>query len=206
MVKRMAEAMNDLATEQRCEAWQQLAGRSLAEELWTGEYYLLYNDPVTGRCSDTVLANQLAGEWCARLHGLGGVFPAENISKTLETVKRCCVPLTDAGILDAAFPDGSPDPAGGYQSNGIFAGEVLCVAATMAYAGQKGAAFQIIESMPNILDAAGKAVHGTDFYQMMILWALPLAFRNQGISEACSQDQIIDQIIRAAGKEALSND
>lgn len=220
MAKGMAEAMNDVATAERCRAWQQLAQRSLHEKLWAGEYYLLYSDPANGLSSNTVLANQLAGEWCARLHGVGGVFPAENIPKTLETIKRCCLPLTGSGILNAAFPDGSPDRSAGNQSNGIFTGEALCVAATMAYAGYSKTGLQITENllnaivvgnrrewdMPNILDASGKAVHGTDFYQMMILWALPLAIRRQSISDACSSGQIIDQITRAAGEKASSKD
>jgi len=29
--------------------------------------------------------------------------------------------------------------------------------------------------LPNILDAEGQILHRADFYQMMILWALPLA-------------------------------
>ena len=59
------------------------------------QLFLLYRDIEGGRRSDTVLANQLAGEWCARLHGLTGVFPPENVSKALEMVERCCMPLTD---------------------------------------------------------------------------------------------------------------
>jgi uncharacterized protein (DUF608 family) len=219
MVERMASAMGDFATAEKCRAWQKLANRSLEEKLWTGTYYLLYSDPATGRRSDTVLTNQLAGEWCTRLHGLGGVFPQENISWTLETVKRCCLPLTDAGILNAATPDGAPDHTAGHQSDGIFTGESVCVAATMAYAGHRSTALQIAEGllnaivlrdrrewdMPNILDAAGNAVHGTDFYQMMILWALPLALNNQSIHEACFQGELIDQILRASETKAVSN-
>ncbi|HXW14093.1 MAG TPA: GH116 family glycosyl hydrolase [Terriglobia bacterium] len=219
MVERMAEEMGDSATQQQCRSWQQLANRSLEDKLWTGNYYLLYVDSESGRRSDTVLANQLAGEWCARLHGLTEIFPPGNVSKTLQMVQHCCMPLTTAGILNAARPDGSPDRTAPPQSDGIFTGEALCVAETMAYSGQTKAALQIAENlfnaivlrdrrewdMPNILDSAGNAIHGTDFYQMMMLWALPLALRAQNLHEACSQGQLIDRVIRAASAKAHSD-
>ena len=219
MVERMAETMGDSATQQECRSWRQLASRSLDDKLWTGNYYLLYRDSEGGRQSDTMLANQLAGEWCARLHGVKGVFPAENVSKALEMIQHRCMPLTDSGILNSARPDGAPDRTAPHQSDGIFTGEALCVAATMAYFGKTKAALHIAENllnaivlrdhrewdMPNILDAAGHAIHGTDFYQMMMLWALPLALRGQSLHEACAPGQLIDQVIRAASAEEHSN-
>ena len=127
--------------------------------------------------------------------------------------------VTDAGILNAARQDGSPDRTAPPQSDGIFTGEALCVTATMAYFGQTKAAVHIAENlfnaivlrdrrewdMPNILDAAGIAIHGTDFYQTMMLWALPLALRAQSLQEACCQGELIDQVIRAASAKAHSN-
>ena len=212
MVERMAETMEDSTTVQQCRSWRLLANHSLNDKLWAGEGYLLYNDVEAGRRSDTILANQLAGEWCARLHGLDGVFPPENVSKTLETIQRRCMPLTDAGVLNAARPDGSLDRTAPPQSDGIFTGEAMCVAATMAYAGRTNEALQVAEylfnaivirnrrewDMPNLLEATGRAIHGTDFYQMMMLWALPLALRAQSLHEACSPGQLVDQVIRAA--------
>jgi hypothetical protein len=60
--------------------------------------------------------------------------------------------------------------------------------------------------MPNILDSEGNAIHGTDFYQMMLLWALPLALRAQSLQQACSPGQLVDQVIRAASGKVHSND
>jgi hypothetical protein len=55
--------------------------------------------------------------------------------------------------------------------------------------------------MPNLLDATGRAIHGTDFYQMMLLWALPLALRAQSLQEACAPGQFVDQVIRGAADQ-----
>ncbi len=42
--------------------------------MWTGEYYLNFYEPETGKKSDDVMGYQLDGEWAARYHGLPGVF------------------------------------------------------------------------------------------------------------------------------------
>jgi hypothetical protein len=52
--------------------------------------------------------------------------------------------------------------------------------------------------LPNILDADGKVIHGTDFYQMMVLWSIPLALKGQGIYEACAKGGLIDGILESA--------
>jgi uncharacterized protein (DUF608 family) len=212
MLERMAEAMGDAETAKDCRTLRQTGSRSLEEKLWARGYYLLYNDPASGRKSDTVLANQLAGEWCGRLHGLPAVFPPDRVKRTLATVKRLCVPLTAAGVLDAARPDGSLDLSGSPQSEGVFAGECMCVAATLAYNEDAETALEITRQlfeaivvqdrcewdMPNFLNAAGRVVHGTDFYQNLILWALPPALANQDIHTACSSGQFVERILHAA--------
>jgi hypothetical protein len=82
----------------------------------------------------------------------------------------------------------------------------------MAYSGKKPLGEQIARrmidaivlkdgvgwEMPNILDASGKVIHGDDFYQMTILWALPLAFAGEGIHEACAPGGFIRRILDAA--------
>lgn len=212
MAERMAEQIGEGGTALDCRIWRREGSRSLEDKLWSQQYYRLYNDPATGRMSDTVLANQLAGEWCARLHGLRDVFPPGHVKQALGTIKRLCMPLTGAGVLDAARPDGSIDSSGSPQSDGIFTGECACVAATMAYNGQTETAIEIARrlyesivlkerrgwDMPNLLDASGHVTHGTDFYQNMILWALPLAIASLSIHEACSPGRLIERVLRAA--------
>jgi hypothetical protein len=53
--------------------------------------------------------------------------------------------------------------------------------------------------LPNILDAEGKILHGDDFYQMMILWSLPLALRGQGIREASIPGNLVSRILASGG-------
>ncbi|MDE3178789.1 MAG: hypothetical protein KGM47_03935, partial [Acidobacteriota bacterium] len=157
-------------------------------------------------------ANQLAGDWCGHLHGLPAIFPPDRAKRALATVKQLCLPLTQSGVLNAARSDGSVDASGNPQSNGVFAGECMCVAATLAYNEDAATALEITRrlqeamilqerrewDMPNLLDAAGRVQHGTDFYQNMILWGLPLALANQDIHRACSPGELIQKILAAA--------
>jgi uncharacterized protein (DUF608 family) len=212
MSQRMAESVDDYSTAEDVSDWRARATQSLEQKLWRDEAYLLYSDPQTARSSDTVLANQLAGEWCAKLHCLPGVFRNDHVLKALSTVKRVCMPLTPAGIVDAARRDGRLDHSGTPQSDGIFTGESVCVAAIMAYCEDATTALEIARrlfetivlqerrpwDLPNILDSSGRAIHGTDFYQNMVLWALPLSLARQSIHQACSEGSIVNRILQAA--------
>ncbi|MGH9503724.1 MAG: GH116 family glycosyl hydrolase [Terriglobales bacterium] len=214
MMERMAKAANDGPMQQRCLLWKQKAQKTLEEQLWNEDYYLLYRDSQSGKKCDTVLANQLAGQWCTRLHGLPGAFPGERVGKTLDKIQQCCVCGTAHGALNSTRPNGSADHTAARQSDGIFTGECLCLAATLVYEGDEAAGVEIARrlmtaivlqdgagwEMPNILDAEGRVLHGNDFYQMMILWGLPLALDSESIADTCASGGFIARILSAAGK------
>ncbi len=52
--------------------------------------------------------------------------------------------------------------------------------------------------LPNILDSEGRVLHGVDFYLMMILWALPLAWEGQDIAGVCASEGFVGRILAAA--------
>jgi uncharacterized protein (DUF608 family) len=212
MVERMAAAIGDAATQHRCHLWGEKAKTALESKLWNGDSYLLYHDIKSQRKSDTILANQLAGQWCSHLHGQPGVFPSNNVRKALSRITQTCIKGTMHGAMNATRPDGSLDHSAPPHSDGIFTGECLCLAATLAYENQGELGEEIARrmmsaivlkdgsgwEMPNILDAEGRVIHGNDFYQMAILWALPLAFEGKSIHEACASDGLVGQILAAA--------
>jgi non-lysosomal glucosylceramidase len=184
----------------------------LEEKLWNGENYLLFSHAETGTKSDTILANQLAGQWCSRLHGLPGAFPETRVSHTLRTVEATCVAATANGALNALRPNGTEDHSAPPHSDGIFTGECLCLAATLIYEGRRSAGIEVACRMmsaivlkegagwelPNILDGDGCILHGQDFYQMMMLWTVPLALDGHDIARACAPQGFVDRILRAA--------
>jgi uncharacterized protein (DUF608 family) len=212
IMQRMAEAYGDKATLVLCQEWAERASGIVERLLWDDKAYLLYCERNTGRVSDTVLANQLAGQWCARLHGLDSIYPSDHINSSLQTILDLCGRKTSAGLLNSSNRRGEPDLTGVPHSNGIFTGECIAVGATMAYEGRSQDGSEVVRRMmesivvrekagwdlPNILDADGKVIHGTDFYQMMILWSIPLALKGQGIYEACAKGGLIDGILESA--------
>ena len=213
MAERMARQLGDSGFSQDSRLWLEAGKRSLEEKLWGGNWYLLYHDPAAGRKSDTLLANQLAGQMCTYLHGLPPVVPRERVEKVLASVKRLCIESTKYGVVDAVLADGTPDTGGTPYSENIFTGECVSVAMTYAYAGDRKTAEEVVSrlmddivlrqgvgwDLPNTIDAVtGAVVHGTDFYQMMVLWGLPLALCGQNIQEACTPGNLVSRILKAA--------
>jgi uncharacterized protein (DUF608 family) len=214
MGREMAEAIGDRAFANDCRIWFSTGSRSLEEKLWNGDSYLLYHDTETGKKSDTVLANQLAGQWLARLHGLEDVFPAARVKTVLETVKRKNLPASEWGAMNAIRPDGSVDESGPAHSTEIFAAENLAVAMTLMYHGDvdtgKELAHRVMNNvvlrqrvpwdMPNMFEPEnGTITHGTDFYQMMMQWGIPLALAGESIADVCAPGGLVARIVEAAG-------
>lgn len=214
IVARMAAAMQDAETEDLCLEWSRRSSQVVEKTLWHETSYRLYRETDTGRTSDTVLANQLVGQWCARLHSLERLLPEDRTRAALQTVLSACGRLTAAGLLNSATRDGEIDDSGGRQSSGIFTGECLATAATLIYEGRRDDGLEIARRMmdaivlkdaagwelPNILDAEGKVLHGDDFYQMMILWSLPLALQGHGIREASAPGNLVSRILASSGE------
>ncbi len=130
MMERMAAAAGDSVTVDYSQKWRSTAQTSLETKLWNGNGYLLFRDSKTERQSDTILANQLAGQWCTRLHGLPGVFVQSHVAATLATIESTCMTPTENGDLNSLRPNGSRDHTAPPHSDGIFTGECLCLAAT----------------------------------------------------------------------------
>ena len=214
MGREMAEAIGDGAFANDCRIWFKVGSRSLEEKLWNGDRYLLYHDTETGKKSDTILANQLAGQWLARLHGLADVFPSDRVKTVLETVKRHNLPASEWGAMNAIRPDGSIDDTGPIHSTEIFPGENIAVAMTMMYHGDTSTGSELAQrvmnnivirqrvpwDMPNMYEPEnGTITHGTDFYQMMIQWGLPLALRGETIADVCEEGGLVARMLAAAG-------
>jgi len=66
----LAEAAGDRPFAAECSTRLERARRSFEERLWNGSYYRLWSDPANRRTSEVCLANQLMGQWCARVAGL----------------------------------------------------------------------------------------------------------------------------------------
>jgi uncharacterized protein (DUF608 family) len=217
MARRMAEAMSDTEYAQQCEAWLAEGTQTMEEQMWAGSYYLNFCEPETGRKSDDVMGYQLDGEWASVYHGLGGVCRPERAKLTLETIKRCNVALTpEIGAANFARPDGNPlaqdSKVAEYGAFAMFPPEVLVLAMTYIYAGEKDFGVELARKhwanfflkqrhpwdLANIVRGdTGKRLFGTDYYQDMMLWALPAAIEGQDIRQSNAPGGLIDRVIKA---------
>lgn len=221
MVERMAEAMGDAEYAGECRAWYAEGSRAMEEEMWAGSYYLNYYEKETGKRSDDVMGYQLDGEWAARYHGLPGVFRPERVLAALETIRQCNIALVpEIGAANFVRPDGSPLPATSkvavYGRYAMFSPEMVVLAMTYLYAGKQEFGLDIARKhwenlclkqghawdLPNMVHGdTGKRVFGTDYYQNMMLWAMPAAVAGQDLRASCAPGGLIDQVLQAGKPE-----
>jgi uncharacterized protein (DUF608 family) len=220
MMQRMAQHMGDDQYVKQCRNWLKDGTQAMEEQMWTGSYYLNFYEKETGKKSDDVMGYQLDGEWAVRFHGLPGVFQTDRLQTTLETVKRCNIALTPkVGAANFTRPDGTQlpekDAVAAYGPYAMFPAEVLVLAMTYIYAGDRGTGLELARrhwetivcehghpwDMPNIVRGdTGERVYGTDYYQSMMLWALPAALAGTDLKGFCKQGSLMDRVIKA-GRE-----
>ena len=228
IVQRMAEKTGDQEFAEQCKAWLWQGSASIENKLWTGKYYLNYLEPETGKKSDLVFGYQLDGDWMCFYHGLPGVFQSDRARITLDTIKNTCMALTPYGAANFANADGTPAESEQYMADawgldygsyGYFPPEVFMLAATYMYLGQTELGLELARNcmrgimqwgylwtQPNIVNGAtGKRVYGSDYYQNMMLWAVPAAIgidnTKRDIAAATGQGSLVERVI-LAGKQA----
>ncbi len=89
-------------------AWLKQSRLIYEEKLWNGQYYRL--DSETG--SDVVMADQLCGQFYARLLNLPDIVPTDHTLSTLKTVYNACfLKFCDGkfGAANGVLTDGSPE-------------------------------------------------------------------------------------------------
>jgi len=214
IAERMAEKAGDSEFAAQCRRWFQQGSASMENKMWAGEYYLAFNEPETGKRSDRIFSCQLDGDWINRFHGLPPVFRPERAKTTLRTIQEKNAQLSPYGTVFFANPDGTPWEEAGYGPYTYFVSEQLMLAMTFIYAGEtdfgleqaRRCLFNLIEkgytwNQPCIVQAAtGERISGYDYYQNMMLWALPAAVDHADLRGPCAPGGLVDRIIQAGSK------
>ena len=216
ILERMARQVGDLDHARRCAEWIRAGVEAMEKRLWDPRgYYRNYAEPETGRQSDLVFGYQLDGEWVIAHHGLAPALPAERIRTVLDTVKRTNVAVTKYGAVNYANADGTVADPGGYGAYSYFPPELLMLAMTYMYNGDRNLGVELARrawhnivcrqgyawDMPNIMRGdvdTGEATFGNDYYQDMMLWALPAALEGQTVDEPCRPGGLVARMIEAA--------
>jgi len=216
IAERMAQRMGDEAFARQCAEWISAAQGAMESRLWDERgFYLNYLEPETGRRSDLVFGYQLDGEWILAHHGLPKALPDERTSTVLETIRRCNVAVTKYGAVNYANADGTVANPGGYGAYSYFPPELLMLAMTYMYEGQREFGIELARKawhnlvctqgytwdMPNIMRGdvdTGERTFGNDYYQDMMLWSLPAALAGEDVSAPCRPGGLVDRMLEAA--------
>jgi non-lysosomal glucosylceramidase len=136
------ESLQD--TIQLYQNWLQQSRSLYHEMLWNGEYYRL--DSKSG--SDVVMADQLCGQFYARLLGLPDVVENQYAQSALKKVYKACFLKFNNGKFGAANgvkPDGSPEDPNATHPLEVWTGINFGLAAFLLQMGMKDEAFKLTE-------------------------------------------------------------
>jgi non-lysosomal glucosylceramidase len=143
---RMAVLNGDTANEKRFGEWLAAARTSYVVKLWTGEYFR-YDTR-----SDSIMADQLCGQWYAGATGLDPVAPLEMVDKALKTVFAFNVNRFqngEMGAVNGMTPDGKVDRVS-EQSQEVWTGTTYALAALMMNRGMKEEAWKTAWGIFNV--------------------------------------------------------
>lgn len=134
---------------------------------------------------------------------------------TLDTIRKANCVLSQSGATNYANPDGTAAKVGGYGTYGYFPPELMMLAMTFMYEGQKEYGLDLLHrcmenisciwgytwDFPNTIRGdldTGQRQFGADYYQNMMLWFVPSALNHQDIHKSVQAGGLVDRIIEAA--------
>jgi non-lysosomal glucosylceramidase len=133
-------------TIQTYQNWLQQSRSLYHEKLWNGEYYRLDSESN----SDVVMADQLCGQFYARLLGLPDVVEQQYAESALKKVYEACFLKFNEGKFGAANgvrPDGSPEDPKATHPLEVWTGINFGLAAFLLQMGMKDEAFKLTETV-----------------------------------------------------------
>lgn len=127
----MADRLGNDEGARRWHGWLQRGQVAFEKRLWRGDHYAF--DDGGGPSSDSVMADQLAGQWYADVTGLGDVIARDHVDAALRTIHRRNVLGFAGGTMGAVNgtrPDGAVDETS-EQSAEVWVGTTYALAAFM---------------------------------------------------------------------------
>lgn len=217
IARTMAKIMRDKGFVSECDKWLRRARRAYYRKLWTGKYFRLWNDTQNNRCCNVSLANQLMGQCCAKIAGLGDILEEEKVQSALNIIERLNMSATSHGLVNGVTPQGKRFDTGfpGKNDHGkhIFVGENLYAAMTFMYYNRQDTGLEIAYRLYKAIflkssspwnqsclinSSTGLPVWGDDYYSNMAIWALPMALKRENISEFTEDGKLVSRILKSA--------
>jgi non-lysosomal glucosylceramidase len=167
------------------ESWLKQSRSIYEEKLWNGQYYRL--DSESG--SDVVMADQLCGQFYARLLSLPDIVSGDRAFSALQTVYDTCFLKFHNGKFGAANGlrlDGSPENPQGTHPLEVWTGINFGLAAFMVQMKMKDEAFSLTQAVvqqiydnglqfrtPEAITASG-TFRASTYLRAMAIWAIYL--------------------------------
>ncbi|MBE9013062.1 bile acid beta-glucosidase [Pseudanabaenaceae cyanobacterium LEGE 13415] len=172
------------------QSWLAQSRTIYQEKLWNGTYYRLDS----GSGSDVVMADQLCGQFYARLLNLPDIVPIECAESALQTVYDACFVRfsqkmgVQIGAANGVLPDGSPENPNATHPLEVWTGINFGIAAFLMQMGMKTQAWTLTESVvhqiysnglqfrtPEAITAA-RTFRASHYLRAMAIWAILLLF------------------------------
>ena len=172
--------------------WEQWFDRgqvAFDRRLWRRDHYAY--DGGDGPSSESIMADQLAGQWYADATGLGDVLPPERLEATLRTIHRsnvCGFVAGRMGPVNGMRPDGTVDRSS-EQSAEVWVGTAYALAAFMIGRGLVAEGWETARGVvattyerglwfrtPEAYDADGN-FRATIYLRPLAIWAIEEALR-----------------------------
>ncbi|MBD2168297.1 bile acid beta-glucosidase [Calothrix membranacea FACHB-236] len=186
--RRGAENTEELAAQKSIyEAWLNQSRPIYEEKLWNGQYYRL--DSESG--SEVVMADQLCGQFYARLLQLPDIVASDRALSALQTVYDACFLKFQNGQFGAAngvLPDGSPENPKATHPLEVWTGINFGLAAFLVQMGMKDEALRLTQAVvqqiydnglqfrtPEAITASG-TFRASTYLRAMAIWAIYLVY------------------------------
>ncbi|TAE11335.1 MAG: bile acid beta-glucosidase [Oscillatoriales cyanobacterium] len=164
-------------------SWLLQARPSYQEKLWNGQYYRLDSESN----SEVVMADQLCGQFYAKLLGLPDIVPSECAVSALETVYESCFLKFNDGEFGAAngvMLNGSPENPNATHPLEVWTGINFGLAAFLVQMGMEDKAFKLTDVVvkqiyenglqfrtPEAITAGG-TFRASHYLRAMAIWAI----------------------------------
>ncbi len=146
----MGKVLHDPAAVTKYQAWYEKAQPNFIKKLWNGSYF---NYDTQSTYKDSIMTDQLAGQWYANLTGLGQIVPDEDTKKALATVFKMDVmgfQNGQMGAVDGVTADGKL-LEGNEQTHEVWTGVTYGVASFMIQEGMKDQGFTTAEGIHKVI-------------------------------------------------------
>ena len=164
-------------------SWLEQARPNYQEKLWNGQYYRLDSESN----SEVVMADQLCGQFYAKLLGLPDIVPPECAVSALETVYESCFLKFNDGEFGAAngvMLNGAPENPNATHPLEVWTGINFGLAAFLVQVGMEEKAFKLADAVvkqiyenglqfrtPEAITAGG-TFRASHYLRPMAIWAI----------------------------------